>query len=72
MPALSILEDSLCRFGYDIEPKFGPFIIGDPQTQQFFVTINIDAQSQINRLVEDAAILITFKCSRKLRDKINA
>ncbi|STG30422.1 tail protein from Bacteriophage (fragment) [Escherichia coli] len=38
-----------------------PFIFGQPHTQQFFLTFDIDAQCQEHRFVDDATVLPNFQ-----------
>ena len=40
----NIVNATIFKFRYDIEPELGPFAIGDPQAQQLFVAIEINTQ----------------------------
>ena len=55
IPHTAILE--LCEY---VQPELGAFILGQPQSQQFLVAFHVDAQGQINGLVDDLPVLPDF------------
>ena len=50
-----ITNASVLQFGEHVEPEFCPFVLLDPETQEFLVAVEVDAQGQVDRLVPYAA-----------------
>ncbi|MNE31938.1 hypothetical protein D3C80_1255290 [compost metagenome] len=55
-----VLHATILEFGHHLQPEFGAFGLGDPQTQHFLVTGHVDADSQINRLVAHGTSVTHF------------
>ena len=43
------------QFGQYVEPELCPFVLLDPEAQEFLVAVEVNAQGQVDRLVPDAA-----------------
>ena len=59
-----IVQTAVFQFVQHIEPELRPLIFGQPHTQQFFLTFDIDAQCQEHRFVDDATVLPNFQGNR--------
>ncbi len=55
------VQTAVFQFSQHIEPELRPFIFGQPHTQQFLLTFDIDAQCQEHRFVDDATVLPNFQ-----------
>jgi hypothetical protein len=44
-----IFDAAVLQFGEDGEPEFGPFALGHPHAQSFFLPLQINTQRQIKR-----------------------
>ena len=47
-----VFQTAVLQLGQDRQPELCPFGLGQPQAQQLLVTLHIDAQCQIERLVD--------------------
>ena len=47
-----VFQAAVLQLGQDRQPELCPFVLGQPQAQQLLVTLHIDAQCQIERLVD--------------------
>ena len=56
-----ILDAAVLQLGQHAEPELRAFGLGEPQAQKLFVTFQIDAQSEINGLVDDPLVLADFQ-----------
>lgn len=56
-----IVQTAVFQFVQHIEPELRPLIFGQPHTQQFFLTFDIDTQCQEHRFVDDAIVLPHFQ-----------
>jgi hypothetical protein len=56
-----IVQTAVFKFSQHIEPELRPFILGQPHTQQFFLTFDIDALCQEHRFVDDTIVLPNFQ-----------
>ena len=53
----AVLHPAVLQFVEDVEPEFGALGLAQPHPQQFLLTLQIDAQRQIHRLVADGTVL---------------
>ncbi len=51
-----ILHAPVLEFGDNLQPELGPFGLGHPQAQHFFLAIPVDADSQMNGFDPDTAV----------------
>ena len=56
-----ILDAAVLQLGQHAEPELRSFGFGKPQAQKLLVTCQIDAQSEINGLVDDTLVLADFQ-----------
>jgi len=62
----NVVQTAIFQLCEHVQPELCPFIFGQPHTQQFFLTFDIDAQRQEHGFVDDAVVLPHFH-----DDKIN-
>ena len=51
-----VAQPAILQIGQAREPELGPFALGQPQPEQFLVTLQIHANRHVNRVLRDAAV----------------
>jgi hypothetical protein len=52
----NIAQPAVLQVGQTSEPKFGSFVLAEPQPEQFLVPFEIHAQRDVNRVLRDASV----------------
>lgn len=67
-----IVQAAIFQFRQYIQPELCTFIFGQPHTQQLFLTIKVNTQSQEHRFVDNPAVLPYFQDNTvKINNGIN-
>lgn len=50
-----VLDATVIEFGYDLQPKLGALIFGDPHAQNFLVTVYLNSDGNVHSFVHNMA-----------------
>ena len=65
-----ITNAPVLQFGEHVEPELCPFVLLDPEPQEFLVAAQVNAQGQVDRLVPYAAA-VTHLDEQGIQDRID-
>src|SRR5690554_1139816 len=52
-----VFQSAVLKLGEHLEPELGPFAVGDPESQQFLLPVEVQSEGEVNRLAPHLPVL---------------